>query len=149
VIAWPTASTSTEIPSFDGATIRLYGADVLVVIVRPQILADSYESQLLVVAFRARFRRTIVLASQDARGVPTYFGPAAIVRVLSTVPFDALSWQRYVYRKLAPQKLPIPIDPAPELTDVSPSWSFLERESSDTFVVRTTPARPRSFESPR
>ena len=149
MIAWPTASTSTEIPSFDGATIRLYGADVLVVIVRPPILADSYESQLLVVAFRARFRRTIVLASQDARGVPTYFGPAAIVRVLSVVPFDALSWQRYVYRKPPPQKLPIPIDPAPELTDTNPSWSFLERESCDTVAGRTTPTRPRSFESRR
>ena len=109
---------------FDGATIELYGAKLLVVIVRPQILADAYESQLLVLAFRARFRRTIVLVTQDARGVPTYYGPAAIVRALSGLPFDALSWRRYRFRRPPPQQLPIPIDPEPLATDSQGSCSL-------------------------
>lgn len=131
---------------FDGASLELYGAKLLVVIVRPQVLADAYESQLLVLAFHARFRRTIVLVTQDARGVPTYYGPAAIVRALSGLPFDALPWRRYRYRRPPPQKLPIPVDPKPLATDSPGSWSFCDppdTERSAASEQATVRGKPR------
>jgi len=112
---------------FHGATIRLYGADVLVVLVGAWVLAKPSESQQVVGAFRARFRRTIVLVARDCRGVPTYYGPAAIARALHTLPFDALSWQRYLVRKPPPPLLPIPIDPHSDPTDSNPRWSLGSR----------------------
>jgi hypothetical protein len=124
---------------FDGATIRLYGVEILVVLVQPAVLADPYECQLLVVAFAGRFARTIVLVAQDAHGVPTYYGPAAIARALSGLPFDALTWRRYRFRRPPPAKLPIPIDDdsRADQTDSQPSWSYCEppdTEPDDTTV---------------
>ncbi len=110
--------------TFDGATMRLYGADILIVLVPAWVLADPFECQLLVFAFRSRFQRTIVLVAQDTRGVPTYYGPAAIARALRALPFDALTWRRYVYRKPPPVKLPIPVELPAEYTDSNPSWSL-------------------------
>lgn len=120
--------SAAEPLAFAGATIRLYGADVLVVVVLPELLADVHESQLVVIAFRARFARTIVLVARDAWGVPTYYGPAAIARALSALPFDALSWRRYLYRRAPPPRLPIPIEPASSETDSHPSWSFCDTQ---------------------
>jgi hypothetical protein len=120
---------------FDGATLRLYGADVLIVVVRAAVLADPYESQLLVLAFNARFRRTIVLVALDPSGVPTYFGPAAIVHALSRLPFEALTWKRYRKKPPAPM-LPTPIDPPANETDSRPSWSYCG--TPDTNVDQTT-----------
>ncbi len=120
------AMTPSAMPeTFDGATIRLYGTDLLVVLVSSWVLADPYESQLLVVAFRFRFQRTVVLAAQDPRGIPTYYGPAAIVGALRLLPFDALSWRRYIFRRKVAPKLPIPVEDGPwNYTDSQPSWSF-------------------------
>jgi hypothetical protein len=126
---------------FDGATIRLYGADVLIVLVAPWVLANVYESQLLVIAFRSRFRRTIVLVGQDARGVPTYYGPAAIAGALRTLPFEALSWRRYLYRRPAPPKLPIPIDLPADYTDSHPSWSLGSHAPAPRIEVVTLDGR--------
>jgi len=117
--------------NFVGATIKLYGGDILIVSVPPWVIADTYESQLLVIAFRSRFRRTIVLVARDPHGVPIYYGPLAIVQVLRVLPFDALSWQRYVYRKTPPRKLPIPIDLPADETDSQPSWSYCVTPDTD------------------
>ncbi len=123
----------TAEPSFDvdaarfiGATIRLFDADVLVIRVMSRVLGDRAEAPALVAAFGARFRRTIVLVAQDARGVPTYFGPGPIATVLARMPFDALPWRRYRYRPPRPQMLPIPVDPLP-----SYSTDYGDRDSRD------------------
>jgi hypothetical protein len=139
------------VPSaFEGATLRLYDTELLVIHVAPAVLADRYESQLLVVAFAARFARTIVLVARDAAGIPTYFGPSAIARALAALPFDALTWRRYRFHRPAPAMLPIPRDPTRE-TDSRPSWSFCP--TPDTALGETTirvepaatlAARPRS-----
>lgn len=96
---------------FIGATIRLFDVEVLVVQVALRVIGDRGEAPALVAAFQARFKRTIVLVAQDRRGVPTFFGPGPIAMVLSKIPFEALTWQRYRYRPPRPRMLPIPIDP--------------------------------------
>jgi hypothetical protein len=127
----------TSLARFDGAVIRLYGGDVLVVIVAPHVLADLAESRLLVAAFHARFRRTIVLAARDAEGRPTYFGPAAIARVLAAIPFEALSWRRY-FLGPPPGQLPT-FREAPTTSGVPGSRS----ESDMSAVTRSHRGRPR------
>ncbi len=96
---------------FWGASIRLFQVDVLVVHVSLRVIGDWLEAPLVVAAFQSRFRRTIVLVAQDRHGVPMYFGPAAIARVLGRIPFGALAWQRYRYSTPRPPMLPIPVDP--------------------------------------
>ena len=130
----PTDALPGTPANFVGATIKLYGGDVLIVSVPPWVIADPYESQLLVVAFRSRFRRTIVLVAWDPRGVPTYYGPITIVQALRVLPYDALSWQRYVYRKTPPRKLPIPTELPPNETDSRPSWSYCVTPDTDRDV---------------
>ncbi len=96
---------------FIGATIRLFDVEVLVVEVAPRVIGDRGEAPSLVAAFQARFKRTIVLVARDRRGAPTFFGPGPIAMVLSKMPFEALTWQRFRYRPPRPMMLPIPIDP--------------------------------------
>jgi hypothetical protein len=99
---------------FCGATIQLFQVEVLVVLVAPRLLGDRIEAPLVVAAFQAKFKRTIVLAAQDSRGVPTFFGPGPIAAVLARIPFDALAWKQYRFSRPPPQMLPIPVDPLPE-----------------------------------
>ncbi|MDQ3368394.1 MAG: hypothetical protein M3680_23460 [Myxococcota bacterium] len=88
---------------------------MLIVVVRPWILADPHEVALYVAAFHLRFGIPIVLMAQDERRVPTYVGPAAIVRALAVLPFEIIPWQRMPYRKPrpAPWRLPVPPEPVP------------------------------------
>jgi hypothetical protein len=113
----PADVSSTEVTAsefFTGATIRLFQVEVLVVIVPAYVLGDRALAPMIVAAFHKRFVRTIVLVAQDRRGVPTYFGPAAIATVLSKIPFDALAWRQYRFNKPKPMMLPIPSYPLPE-----------------------------------
>jgi len=112
----PTAGSPWPIPpppgTFIGAVLPVCGVEVLIVVVRPQVLADLHEANLYVVAFHERFRRSIVLVAQDSRGAPTFYGPAEIARVLSTLPFEVLPWRWLLYRAEPPPswRLPIPKD---------------------------------------
>lgn len=138
--------------SFEAALIRLYGAEVLVVIVARHILDDASEGPLVVAAFHARYRRTIVLAALDPRGVPTYFGPEAIARVLAGIPFDALSWRRYRYRQKVPAMLPIPVEES-DARDSQPSFLFSEttntHRGADSSAARPTRGLRRSSQPTR
>lgn len=102
--------------SFVGAALPVCGVDVLIVVVRPSILADVDEASLYVVAFGFRFKRTIVLMAQDEARVPTYFGPANVVRAISVLPFEIIPWQRLLFRvpKPPPFRLPIPPEQPPD-----------------------------------
>jgi hypothetical protein len=121
---------------FTGATIRLFQVEVLVVYVPRHVVGDRALAPTVVAAFHARFNRTIVLAAQDRCGVPTYFGPAPIATVLSRIPFDALAWRRYRYRKAKPMMLPIPTDPLPEDRN---SWSAWHGDQESRDHARGTP----------
>lgn len=101
--------------AFDGALLPVCGADVLIVVVQPWVLADPFEAQLFVTAFGLRYQRTIVLVARDRRRVPTFFGPPAIARALAALPFEIIPWRRIPYHAppRRPWMLPIPVDPPP------------------------------------
>jgi hypothetical protein len=124
--------------SFDGAVIRLFGVEILIVMVTREVFHDGYESSLLVAAFHARFKRTIVLSTRDRAGATSYFGPVPIARVLAKLPIEALAWRRYRYRREPVQLLPIPIDDG-DATDSHPSWSICE--TPDTVRASSQPTR--------
>jgi hypothetical protein len=106
--------TSTIGSTFTGAALPVCGIDVLVVVVRPWILADAHEAALYIVAFQLRFQRMIVLMAQDDARVPTYYGPAAIVHALCALPFEIIPWQPMHYKKPRPRSWQLPIPPEPE-----------------------------------
>lgn len=82
---------------FVGAFLELAGVDVVVVVVPPPIVADPFEAELYVLGFQSRYRRHVVLMAQDARSVPTFYGPAELVRALSRMPFEAIPYRVYAY----------------------------------------------------
>ncbi len=96
--------------SFTGAALPICGVEVLIVVVHPWVLADIHEANLYVVAFHERFRRIIVLVAQGPDGVPCFYGPTNIVRVLHGLPFEMIPWRRLLYRTAPPPswRLPIP-----------------------------------------
>jgi hypothetical protein len=103
--------TSGRPPStFNGAALPICGVEVLIVVVRPWVLADIHEANLFVVAFHERFRRTIVLMAQRSDGAPSFYGPTDIVRVLQGLPLEMLPWRRLLFRTVPPPswRLPIP-----------------------------------------
>ena len=119
---------------FTGALLPICDVEVLIVVVQPRIMFDTYEANLFVSAFNLRFKRTIVLLSQDAQTfVPTFYGPAGIVRALSTLPFEMIPWQRLLYGIAKPPtwKLPIPPERPPHDSSVDPdsSHAFNENET--------------------
>ena len=59
---------------FTGALLPICDVEVLIVVVAPRIMFDTYEANLYVSAFNLRFKRTIVLLSQDEQTlVPTFY----------------------------------------------------------------------------
>ena len=113
--------------------------EVLVVVVQQRILFDTYEANLYVSAFNLRFRRTIVLVAQDDQThVPTYYGPAGVVRALSALPFEMIPWQRMLYRVGKPLSWQLPIPPEEPASDSSMpetgSYSSSIEELSKTMI---------------
>jgi hypothetical protein len=106
--------TPPPLPSFVAARLPVAGERVLIVAVARWVLDDPATSQLYVQAFQRYFRRTIILMAQDPLLVPTYFGPAPMVRELSRLPFELIPWRRFVYRQDLAQRwwLPVPAPPS-------------------------------------
>jgi hypothetical protein len=106
-----TASGATRPPNtFIGAALPVCGVEVLIVLVRPWVLADIHEANLFVVAFHERFRRAIVLAAQRPDGAASFYGPIDVVRVLQALPFELIPWRRLLFRTTPPPfwRLPTP-----------------------------------------
>lgn len=97
--------------TFNGAVLPICGVEVLIVVVRPWVLADIHEANLFVVAFHERFRRTIVLMAQTADGAPYFYGPTEIVRLLRGLPFEMIPWRRLLFRTVPPPSWQLPIPP--------------------------------------
>ena len=113
--------------SFTGALLPMCGVEVLIVVVQTRIMSDTFEANLYVTAFNLRFRRTIVLMSQDDdTHAPTYYGPAGIVRALTALPFEMLPWQRMLFRVAKPAAWQLPVVPEREKQTGSYSSSIEE-----------------------
>jgi hypothetical protein len=81
--------------SFNAAHVRIGAVACLVISVRPRILDDPYESDLVRLAFEHRYRLPVVLMAQDPRGRPAFRGRAALVAAVRAVPVTGLPWRRY------------------------------------------------------
>jgi hypothetical protein len=132
----PSSATPKRPPGpamFTGAYLPVCGIEALIVVVRPWILSDVHEANLYVVAFQYRFGRAIILMAQNERGVPTYYGPAAVVQTIAALPFEIIPWQRipYLVPKPKPWMLPIPPEPAPTDSTVRGTSSSFDSETDD------------------
>ena len=123
--------------SFTGAVLPICGVEVLIVVVQPRIMSDTYEANLFVTAFNLRFRRTIVLMSQDdATQAPTYYGPAGIVRALTALPLEMLPWQRMLYRVAKPAAWQLPVAPEHKSSEAEETEQTTNDSSIDE-IART------------
>lgn len=80
--------------SFNAALVRFGTVEVMVVSVRPQILEDAWECDLVRVAIEWRYHRPVVLMAQDERGKSEYRGRPALVAQVRRVHPSRLPWQR-------------------------------------------------------
>ena len=82
----------------EGAIIKEQGQTFAVVAVKCHVTGSRHEASSAMHSFSKCFpRMPIVLMSQDARGVPTYFGRRDIANFLSRVPISAIPWKRYTF----------------------------------------------------
>ena len=80
--------------SFNAALVRLGTVEVLVVSVRPQVLADAWECDLVRVAIEWRYHRPVVLFAQSSDGTADYRGRPALVAQVRRIDPSRLPWQR-------------------------------------------------------
>jgi hypothetical protein len=125
--------------TFLGAALPICGVEVLLVVVRPWVLADIHEANLFVVAFHERFRRAIVLVAQRPDGAPCFYGPTEIVRVLQGLPFELIPWRRFLLHPTPPPgwRLPLPLP-------LSGASSAASATAADAEVIALPPARHRT-----
>ena len=81
--------------SFNGAHVRLGGAELLIVCVRPRILDDHYECELIRIAFEVRYRVPVVVMAQDNQGQPRFRGRPKHIAALRGVAVASLPWRRF------------------------------------------------------
>ena len=81
--------------TFNGALLAFGATRVLVVVVRPWVLEDPYETELIQFGFQLRCPCSVVLMAQDERGRPTFHGPRPITRILRRIGLAAIAWQRF------------------------------------------------------
>lgn len=80
----------------EGAVIREQGVTFAVVIVRPSVIQNTFEAGRAIQSFQPIFPgMPVVLMAQDTRGRPTYYGRRDLSQFMSTVPLQAVPWQRY------------------------------------------------------
>jgi hypothetical protein len=82
--------------TFEGAVIREQGVTFALVIVKKHVMDSSFERDDPVNAFQPVFPGlSVVLMTQDSRGVPTYYGRKDISRFMASVPLEAVPWKEY------------------------------------------------------
>jgi hypothetical protein len=83
---------------FDGAVIKEQGITFAIVVVKPQVLDSTSQSESARNSFSSVFPGVpIILMAQNSRGVPTYFGKPDIVRFLKNIHPSRIPWKRYNY----------------------------------------------------
>lgn len=80
------------------ALVKEQGQNFAVVVVKRSAFSNSAGRNELAAELSALFGGVpAVLMTQDARGVPEYYGRRDIVRWLANVPFEALPWKEYTF----------------------------------------------------
>lgn len=81
---------------FDGAVIKEQGQTFGIVIVKPITLQDNNKkSEMQNFGVRAFGRMPIILASQNSKGLFTYYGRTDIVKFLASIDARRIPWKRY------------------------------------------------------
>lgn len=84
---------------FNAAIVQTDGYNFVVIIVKKEVLEDSFSISQARDIFKKFFPlHTIVLMAQDARGDGIYDGPDDIVRYLSRIKPEKLPWSSYVIK---------------------------------------------------
>jgi len=82
--------------TFDGAVIREQGVTFALVVVKSHVVQSRFEAGRAIMSFQPYFPGLpVVLAGQDSRGTPTYFGRPDIARFMASVPMSAVPWKSY------------------------------------------------------
>lgn len=80
----------------EGAIIKEQNTTFAIVVVKREVLNDSYRAQDAIRNFSPVFPgMPIVLMAQDHRGTPSYYGRSDISRFMASVPLRAIPWRRY------------------------------------------------------
>jgi len=81
---------------FQGALIKEQGQTFAIVIVKPNVLQNSFDANNARNSFSPVFPGVpIVLMAQNTRGIPTYQGRTDIVNFLARVPMASIPWREY------------------------------------------------------
>jgi len=77
------------------ALIKEQGVNFAVLVVKRHVLSSPTERENTRTAFEQEFGVSVVLMTQDSKGVPTYSGRNDLVRWLSSVYVEALPWREF------------------------------------------------------
>ena len=86
---------------FQGAVIREQGVMFAIVVVKRNVIQNSFSAKKAIGTFQGAFpRMPIVLMAQDSRGRPTYYGRRDIVKFLSKISLRAIPWREYTLQRI-------------------------------------------------
>jgi hypothetical protein len=92
----PGGTADLSRPGIQAAAISLEDHQLLVVLVRRDLLQSPGEANMVITDLRARFGGVdVVLMGQDEDGTPHYHGEPELVGLLNHVPVDQLPWKSY------------------------------------------------------
>jgi hypothetical protein len=97
--AAPEPAGPASSPEVQAAAISLQGVQMVVVLVRRELVDSPGEASLLQGALRTRFGgASVVLMGQDEDGTAHYYGDAALVDLLDGLPIERMPWKAYPMR---------------------------------------------------
>ena len=97
--AAPAPEHHASLPEVQAAAISLRGVQMIVVLVRRELIDSPGEAALLQGALRTRFGgAAVVLMGQDEDGSAHYYGDAALVDLLDGLPIERMPWKTHSMR---------------------------------------------------
>lgn len=86
-------------PEVQAAAISLRGVQMVIVLVRRELIDSPGEASLLQAALRTRFGGVaVVLMGQDDDGTAHYYGDPALVDLLDGLPIERMPWKTHPLR---------------------------------------------------
>lgn len=82
-----------------GAVIRERGVTFAIIIVKPYVIDMRSRAEETICTFQDVFpNMSIILMSQNHRGIPRYYGRYDIVNMLKSIPVQCIPWKEYYVR---------------------------------------------------